>query len=391
MPPGDYETDAFLGRGSFGEVYRGRRKDTGEVFAFKVINMDGGAVLEDAIREIHFLLNIRCLHITRHFESFVVEASLWMVLEYCGGGLCADLIRCYGRLEELVAAYVCGGALRGLAYLHRQGHVHRDVKLANILLTDTGDVKLADLGVSADLTPTTARRNTMVGTPYWMAPEVIARRAGGYDGKADVWSLGITVVELVTGRPPLSHLPPMKALFEIARRKPPGLDAGAYGVDTRDFVRYCLQRSPNRRPLPERLLHHRFILACPEVNMRGLLAHKKVKEAATPRLSSTPPPPNPAALDEDDLQRTPPLRWDLSLTGPSTFTARVGGSADLLPGVAVCHAHYTDTMFDALTRVWNRATTTLARDAVSRLRQELLDAEMANAGLCHAIVEELVG
>lgn len=364
MPAEDYDVAEFIGRGSFGEVYRGVEKTSGSHYAFKVLNLEGPHI-EDVIKEIHFLVKLRLPYITRHIELFVKDTSLWMVLEYCGGGLCADLLRAYTVLPENVAGCITASVLRGLQYLHGQGQVHRDIKLANILLTDSGHVKLADLGVSGEITATCTKRNTMVGTPYWMAPEVISRSNTGYNGKADIWSVGITVVELVCGKPPLAHLPPMKALFEIARLRPPALDS-SHGANARDFVRYCLQRNPHKRPHAGKLLHHKFVSGSNGGELQGLLAHKKLKEAIKPKKA---PPKKP--------QPAPPasIRWDLS-------TREMGTGPQF-------HRQFADQLVEALGRVWARATTPEAKAAVARIRQYVLEAEEENVGLCHAVLEEL--
>eukprot|EP01087_Luapelamoeba_hula_P019366 TRINITY_DN6403_c0_g1_i2.p2 TRINITY_DN6403_c0_g1~~TRINITY_DN6403_c0_g1_i2.p2 ORF type:complete len:154 (-),score=29.53 TRINITY_DN6403_c0_g1_i2:730-1191(-) len=143
-------------------------------------------------------------------------------MEYCGGGSAIDICNILGTgINEDQIALICREALRGLEYLHRIKKLHRDIKGGNILLTDQGDVKLADFGVSATLASTFSKRNTFVGTSYWMAPEVI--RENKYDGRADVWSLGITAIELAETLPPYSQIHPMRVLFMISKAQPPTL------------------------------------------------------------------------------------------------------------------------------------------------------------------------
>lgn len=371
MPAEEYHVETFLGRGSFGEVFRARSLKTGQTFALKVIDLDEAGDIDEVIKEIHFLSHIRSKYLTRHYETFLQETKMWIVLEYCGGGSCLDLLKVFTKLNEDVTAHVMRDVLRGLEYLHAQKKVHRDIKLANILLTDAGEVKLADFGVSGEMSLTKTKRNTMVGTPYWMAPEVIQRSSKGYGTKADIWSAGITTIELVTGHPPYSTMDPMKALFEIPKRKPPTLQGRRYTSNIRDFVRYCLVKSPSQRPSASTLLHHHFITSCPEVDMAALVREKKLREVSLP--------PAKQKRREKKVDKPLTIHWNLS----ATF--HKGGG----PHGLSMTLNYSRIVYDALTAVMNRANDEQTTRRVDQLRQEFADAELDHKGLCYAFVEEI--
>eukprot|EP01028_Stygiella_incarcerata_P001065 TRINITY_DN1167_c0_g1_i1.p1 TRINITY_DN1167_c0_g1~~TRINITY_DN1167_c0_g1_i1.p1 ORF type:complete len:499 (-),score=140.84 TRINITY_DN1167_c0_g1_i1:9-1505(-) len=250
-----YELLELIGSGSFGKVYKAREKDSGRTVAVKIIPIDGtDEGLQELQREIRILESTHHPNIVEYYGCFSADDYLWISMEYCGGGSLEELMELRGHgLEEEQIAYICAECLKGLKYLHKNGKMHRDIKAGNILLTNDGQVKLADFGVSTELSNTMSKRNTFIGTPYWMAPEVI--RESAYDYKADVWSMGITSIEIAEGKPPLSHIHPMRVLFAIPNRSPPKLkEQEKWSKGFHDFVAACLAKKPEHRLTIDELL-----------------------------------------------------------------------------------------------------------------------------------------
>ncbi|XP_048839559.1 serine/threonine-protein kinase TAO1-like [Brienomyrus brachyistius] len=249
-----------IGHGSFGAVYFARDVRTAEVVAIKKMSYSGKQSNEkwqDIIKEVKFLQRIQHPNSIEYKGCYLREHTAWLVMEYCLGSA-SDLLEVHKKpLQELEIAAITHGALQGLAYLHSHNMIHRDIKAGNILLTEPGQVKLADFGSASIASPA----NSFVGTPYWMAPEVIlAMDEGQYDGKVDVWSLGITCIELAERKPPLFNMNAMSALYHIAQNESPSLQSSEWSDYFRNFVDSCLQKIPQDRPHSEELLKHAFLL-----------------------------------------------------------------------------------------------------------------------------------
>lgn len=251
-----------IGHGSFGAVYYARRINCArEVVAIKKMSISGKQSDEkfhDIVKEVKFLSALNHKNCIEYKGCFFNEGTAWLVMEYCLGSA-SDIVEVHKKpLKEDEIAAVCHDSLCGLSYLHSKNLIHRDVKAGNILLTDNGTVKLADFGAASMISPA----NSFVGTPYWMAPEVIlAMDEGQYDGKVDVWSLGITCIELAERKPPYFNMNAMSALYHIAQNDPPSLStANEWSNDFRHFVDSCLKKNSYERPTSSQAVTYDFIV-----------------------------------------------------------------------------------------------------------------------------------
>ena len=256
---------------SFGKVFKARNTTTAELAAVKIIPVEQDA--GEVSREIETLKQCDAPNIVKYFGSVSKDGELWIIMEFCVGSSLSDIMEARGRcLNEAQIAAAVAGTLDGLRYLHARGFIHRDVKAGNLLLSDSGMVKLADFGVSRTLSSTISRCGTIIGTPFWMAPEVIRDNPTGYDAKADVWSLGITTIELAEGQPPYSNLHPLRAIFLIPSKPPPTFnEPERWSANLVAFVSACLQKEPDVRPSSAELEMNACVVTGREVQAAGIL------------------------------------------------------------------------------------------------------------------------
>ncbi|XP_069754893.1 serine/threonine-protein kinase 10 isoform X2 [Narcine bancroftii] len=272
-----------LGDGAFGKVYKAKNKETGVLAAAKVIEVKSEEELEDYMVEIEILASCDHIYIIKQLDAFFYENKLWIMIEFCpGGAVDATMLELERGLTEPQIRVVARQMLEAVDYLHSQKIIHRDLKAGNVLLTQDGNVKLADFGVSAKNTKTLQKRETFIGTPYWMAPEVVmceTMKDTPYDYKSDIWSLGITLIEMAQIEPPHHELNPMRVLLKIAKGDPPTLEnPSKWSADFKDFLKKALDKNPDTRLSAAQLLQHPFVSSVSSNKpLRELVAEAKAE------------------------------------------------------------------------------------------------------------------
>ncbi|KAM6183302.1 STE20-like serine/threonine-protein kinase isoform 2-T2 [Erethizon dorsatum] len=277
-----WEIIGELGDGAFGKVYKAQNKETSVLAAAKVIDTKSEEELEDYMVEIDILASCDHPNIVKLLDAFYYENNLWILIEFCAGGAVdAVMLELERPLTESQIQVVCKQTLEALNYLHDNKIIHRDLKAGNILFTLDGDIKLADFGVSAKNTRTIQRRDSFIGTPYWMAPEVVmceTSKDRPYDYKADVWSLGITLIEMAEIEPPHHELNPMRVLLKIAKSEPPTLaQPSRWSSNFKDFLKKCLEKNVDARWTTSQLLQHPFVTIESNKPIRELIAEAKAE------------------------------------------------------------------------------------------------------------------
>ncbi|KAM4599000.1 STE20-like serine/threonine-protein kinase isoform 2-T2 [Fundulus diaphanus] len=325
-----WEIIGELGDGAFGKVYKAQNKQNGTLAAAKVIDTKTEDELEDYMVEIEILASCDHHHIVKLLDAFYFEGKLWILIEFCAGGAVdAIMLELERPLTEPQIRVVCRQTLEALTYLHEKKIIHRDLKAGNILLSLDGEVKLADFGVSAKNTNTLQRRDSFIGTPYWMAPEVVmceTSKDRPYDYKADIWSLGVTLIELAQIEPPNHEMNPMRVLLKIAKSEPPTLmQPSRWSSEFNDFLRRALDKNVDNRWSSTQLLQHPFVTSVTDSRpLRELIAEAKAEvteeiedskedeeeeepdaAAATPGHKRAPSDVSMASSEEDKVPPTP--------------------------------------------------------------------------------------
>ncbi|KAI5800523.1 kinase-like domain-containing protein [Pyronema domesticum] len=317
-----YTVVDLVGKGSFGSVFKGIHNETKQVFAIKSLDLEQtDEDIGDIQKEINLLSQLTkgdAPNITAFHGSYVLGHKLWIIMDFCSGGSMRTLMKA-GPIEEKYIAIVIRETLMALVYLHAQGIIHRDIKAANILVNADGRVQLCDFGVSAQLANKANKRNTFVGTPQWMAPEALT--GGMYDFKIDIWSFGITIIELAKQNPPLYQYHPDRVIDMIPRIPPPRLEGGNWSDALRQFVALCLNEIPDQRPTAEELMKTKYVksIKTPTSAMRDLcLRHADWERGGGARVSMMMMYPNGRYDDGGNDPADP--EWDFD-----TVKSRVSG------------------------------------------------------------------
>ena len=317
-PEKHYELLQMIGSGSYGEVAKARRKIDGMIVAVKLVKLEPGEDLDEVLNEVNFLRDCQHPNIVGYFGCYMKKGAVkgqkivWICMEFCGGGSVESAYKSTKiPLLEPEIQVIIRESLLGLAFLHDCQKLHRDIKCGNILLTEDGQVKLADFGVSTQLTRTLAKRNTFIGTPYWMAPEVITSEQQGtfYDHKSDIWSLAITSIEMAECAPPMFDMHPMRVLFMIPKMDAPTLKPGKWSNDFKDYLKICLLKDPDARPEARQLLQHPFVR--PQQGAREIikLLVEKSRQAKKDKKDAKKEeePPSSEEVSEDERPAEPPV------------------------------------------------------------------------------------
>ncbi|XP_078668207.1 serine/threonine-protein kinase 10-like isoform X2 [Branchiostoma floridae x Branchiostoma belcheri] len=326
-PNAVWETIGELGDGAFGKVYKVKHKENGNLAAAKIIEIKNEEELEDYTVEIDILSECSHRHVVALDDAYFHDGKLWMMIEFCAGGALDDImLELDHPLTEPQIRVICRQMLEALDYLHTHHIIHRDLKAGNVLLTPEGDIKLADFGVSAKNSNTRQKRDTFIGTPYWMAPEVVlceTVKDTPYDCKADIWSLGITLIEFAQMEPPNHEMHPMRVLIKISKSEPPQLeDPGRWSREFADFLKQCLQKIPEGRPSARELLTHPFVRTAEEKKpIRDLVAEAKaevveeVVEGENDEEEEEPTTPRDLNKSRESLQSTDSKNSDEAAVG----------------------------------------------------------------------------
>ncbi|KAF2076337.1 hypothetical protein CYY_002343 [Polysphondylium violaceum] len=272
-PSVEFDLLECLGRGSFGSVFKAVHKRTGYIVAVKLVPVNED--FQEILKEINIMKQCRSKYVVQYFGNYFKDETCWIIMEYCALGSVSDMMNVTNRiLNEEQIALVCYSVLKGLYYLHKNSKIHRDIKPGNILVTLSGECKLADFGVSGQLSERTRKRNTVIGTPFFLAPEVI--QEVGYDNKADIWALGISAIEMAEFHPPYHDLHPMRVLFMIPTAPSPTLKDSTWSPEFSDFIRLCLAKEQSQRPSAKELLKHPFF----EKKVKGTYVMKSLTDTA---------------------------------------------------------------------------------------------------------------